>query len=156
MYIIIKSRSINNFSDQELMCYLLLLWEQTVPWHVITSKSGLCKPRIGAGYESRLLGRYASSFHIQITQIQNYPNTNGEKGIKWLNRAQRKTASNQSFLALRPLFTFLRFVSFSPPYFVCFVPFRREVSCQTREQLHSWSCISGTCLSRTAAFDFWV
>lgn len=44
-----------------------------------------------------------SSFHIQITQIQNYPNTNGEKGIKWLNRAQRKTASNQSFLSLTTL-----------------------------------------------------
>lgn len=123
-------------------------------WHVITSTSGFCRLRIGAGYEARLLGRYACSFRIQITQIQNYPNTNGEKGMKWLNRAQRKTAGNQSFLSLRPLLIILFFVSFSP---TCSVPpfsLWPEVSCQTREQLHSWSCISDTCLSRTAAFDF--
>lgn len=102
----------------------------------------------------RLVGRYTSSFRIQITQIQNYPNTNGEKGIKWLNRAQHKTASNQSFLSLKALLILLVYVSFSLPHFISPISFLHEVSCQTREQLHSWSCISGTCLSRTAAFDF--
>lgn len=80
--------------------------------------------------------------------------TNGEKGIKWLNRAQRKTASNQSFLSLMPLLILNITISFPHICSTSSVPFWLEVSCQTREQLHSWSCISGTCLSRTAAFDF--
>lgn len=80
--------------------------------------------------------------------------TNGEKGIKWLNRAQRKTASNQSFLPLMPLLILNTTFSFWRIHSATSIPLWLEVSCQTREQLHSWSCISGTCLSRTAAFDF--
>lgn len=79
--------------------------------------------------------------------------TNGEKGIKWLNRAQRKTASNQSFLPLMTLLILNTTISFHRGCSGCSVSLWLEVSCQTREQLHSWSCISGTCLSRTAAFD---